>query len=154
MEADEKGGGKKKSTNVNLPRSLCLVQLLWPRIRGLWRVGFRDNRLMIEQAAGSSNMKELDTTAYPNIPLFVMTSSDHNTAMVMCGNSRRVVTLAEDVEPSSLEIRDEVLLSEHQNVIDHRSPYPPSRFGETALFDRYTTDGRAGQGSFRPWAPQ
>jgi hypothetical protein len=50
--------------------------------------------------------------------------------------------------------RVQVLLSEHKNVMVHRSPYGPSRFGETALFDSYTADGRAVQASFRPWTPQ
>jgi proteasome-associated ATPase len=64
------------------------------------------------------------------------------TAIVSLGDSPLVVSIAEDVDPATLEVGDEVLLAGQRNVLVGRSPYRAASGGETAVFDRYF-DGRA-----------
>jgi len=84
-------------------------------------------------------------TAPPQFPaIFLGTvTAEQPQALVISGNSRRVVTVAADLQMSSLEIGDEVLLSNELNAIMGRSPVRSFSFGETALFERYTPDRRA-----------
>jgi proteasome-associated ATPase len=53
-----------------------------------------------------------------------------------------VVNLAEAVDASALAPGDEVFLSHERNVIVGRSPDRVPACGETAIFERYTADGR------------
>ncbi len=64
------------------------------------------------------------------------------TAMVLCANARRVVACSDELDPKSLTIGDEVLLSSEMNFIVRRSPFGAVRCGQTAVFDRRTPDGR------------
>ena len=59
---------------------------------------------------------------------------------VIFGNSRRVVGLAADVDPSSLKVGDGVFLSEGLNVVLSKADTPAC--GETGIFDRQLPDGR------------
>jgi ATP-dependent 26S proteasome regulatory subunit len=61
--------------------------------------------------------------------------------MVVQGNSRRVVQLAEGLEASSFRLGDEVLLNQELTVLLGHSPGGGRRVGETAVFDR-SADGR------------
>jgi proteasome-associated ATPase len=79
---------------------------------------------------------------YPAIFLGLAPMETHDAAMVMCGNARSVVTLAEDVDPFSLEKGDEVLLGHELNVVVAKSPYHFLQNGETASFDRLLPDRR------------
>jgi len=79
---------------------------------------------------------------YPAIYLGPAAMESGDGAMVLSGGSRRVVTLADHVDPFSLEVGDEVLLGNELNVVVGRSPYNFFQSGETAIFDRYTSDGR------------
>ncbi len=63
-------------------------------------------------------------------------------AMVMYGNSRRVVACGDEVDLDALVPGDEVLLSNEMNFIVARSPFSAFQCGHTATFDRYATDGR------------
>ena len=63
-------------------------------------------------------------------------------ALVMTGGSRRVVTIADEVDINTLAAGDEVLLSSELNLIVARSPVKFFQSGETAVFDRYTVDHR------------
>jgi proteasome-associated ATPase len=65
-----------------------------------------------------------------------------NCALVMNGNSRRVVTIAENLDSSSLAAGDEVLLGSELNMIVAKSPFHFFQSGQTASFDRYTRDRR------------
>jgi proteasome-associated ATPase len=65
-----------------------------------------------------------------------------HSAMVMYGNSRRVVTCSDELDPETLAPGEEVLLSNEMNLIVARSPYSVLQCGQTGFFDRYTPDGR------------
>lgn len=62
-------------------------------------------------------------------------------AMVMYGNSRRIVTCSDELDPETLSPGDEVLLSNEMNFVVARSPYTMLQCGQTGFFDRYTPDG-------------
>ena len=64
------------------------------------------------------------------------------TAIVSFGDGQLMVSIAEDVDPATLEVGEEVLLAGSRNVLVGRSPYRVTGGGETAVFDRYL-DGRA-----------
>ena len=64
-------------------------------------------------------------------------------AMVAQGTARRVVGLAEGLDPADFEPGDEVLLGHELNVILERAPSDMIHCGETAQFERWTADGRA-----------
>lgn len=57
-------------------------------------------------------------------------------AVVAVGNRRRVVNLAEGVDPAGLAVGDEVLLGPEENILVAKSPYSVLASGETAVFDR------------------
>jgi len=63
-------------------------------------------------------------------------------ALVYHGTGRRVVNLMEGFDLTSLEPGDEVFLGNELNVIMSKSPDDIPRVGETAVFSRYTEDGR------------
>ena len=64
-----------------------------------------------------------------------------SSALVLHNGARRVVSLANDVDPSRLAAGDEVLLGHELNVVMAASPDPP-RSGVIAVFDRRLEDGR------------
>jgi proteasome-associated ATPase len=63
-------------------------------------------------------------------------------ALVMHGNMRRIVSIADGIDTASLNAGDEVLLGSNLNAIMARSPYARFASGQTAMFDRYTPDRR------------
>lgn len=63
-------------------------------------------------------------------------------AMVLCGQTRRIVGFAEEVDPESLQLGDEVFLGSELNVVMAKSPVEAPPGGETAVFERRTDDGR------------
>lgn len=79
---------------------------------------------------------------HPALFLGLRRSERGPAAMVLCGNARRVVACSEELDPESLSIGDEVLLSNEMNFIVCRSPFGTFRCGQTAVFDRRTADGR------------
>lgn len=69
-------------------------------------------------------------------------TSKGEAAKVTYGSTRRIVSIAEELDPCSFSAGDEVLLGNELNVIIEKSPYSFFQSGETATFDRYTEDGR------------
>jgi proteasome ATPase len=63
-------------------------------------------------------------------------------AMVMHGQARRVVHVADQIDLASLKVGDEVLLGNELNIVLDRSPFSSAGYGETAIFERYTDNGR------------
>jgi ATP-dependent 26S proteasome regulatory subunit len=57
--------------------------------------------------------------------------------MVLHGNTRRVVQLADGLDPDSFQLGDEVLLNQELNILLGRCPGGGRCVGETAVFDRY-----------------
>src|SRR5262245_59266460 len=92
--------------------------------------------------AASDNQQKLqamldDLTSppwHPAIFLGLAPLEARDAAMVMFGNSRRVVTISDEVEPFSLVAGDEVLLGNEMNVVIARSPYNFFQSGDTATF--------------------
>jgi proteasome-associated ATPase len=64
-------------------------------------------------------------------------------ALVVHSGARRVVDIAGDLDPAALGAGDEVFLSRELNTIVGCSPQRVPACGETAIFERYTSDGRA-----------
>jgi proteasome-associated ATPase len=62
--------------------------------------------------------------------------------LVAHGGEQRVVNIAEEVDAATLAPGDAVFLSHERNVIVGRAPDRIPPCGETALFERYTSDGR------------
>ncbi len=63
-------------------------------------------------------------------------------AMVHHGGNRHVVFLADGLDADSLALGDEVFLNGELTMLLGRLPQGFFRVGETAVFDRYTADGR------------
>jgi proteasome-associated ATPase len=63
-------------------------------------------------------------------------------AVVWYGSSRRVVTLAEEIAPGAFAPGDEVLLGPELNTLVGKLDPRVQGGGETAVFDRVTSDGR------------
>ena len=79
---------------------------------------------------------------YPALYLGPVGEREQPSAMVYQGEARRIVGLADDVNPESLRPGDEVLLSHEMNVVLARMSEGLQTFGETAVFERRTKDGR------------
>jgi proteasome-associated ATPase len=80
---------------------------------------------------------------YPALFLARLPFPEGDQALIMSGNSQRVVTLGPNVNFDSLEAGDAVLLGHEMNFVAAKSPFNCFRDGETALFERYAPDGRA-----------
>jgi len=63
-------------------------------------------------------------------------------AMVLDGGARRVVAVADGIDLGALSAGEEVFLGTGGNVLAGRSPYGTPQCGETAFFERLTSDGR------------
>ena len=62
--------------------------------------------------------------------------------VVWHGNGRRVVGLAEEVDPESLSVGDSVILGHELNVIVRKAETGLEVGGDTAVFERWVPDGR------------
>jgi proteasome-associated ATPase len=80
---------------------------------------------------------------YPALFLARLSGTPGNQAFVLYGNAQRVVTLAPEIEPDSLEPGDTVLMAHEMNYVVAKSPFNSFRYGETAVFERPAGDGRA-----------
>jgi proteasome-associated ATPase len=67
---------------------------------------------------------------------------DTQTALVHYNNSFRFVNLSEEFECNGVDTGDQVLLSGDLNLLVGHVPGAPLNCGETAMFDRFTDDGR------------
>jgi proteasome-associated ATPase len=63
-------------------------------------------------------------------------------ALVQHGNGRRVVPLADAVDPGSLALGDELLLNADLSAAAAKAPFGAPAFGETALFERLLSEDR------------
>ena len=79
---------------------------------------------------------------HPAVFLKAETTHAGERALVIYAGARRVVTLSDKVELSSLTPGDEVFLGKDLNLIVAKSPWGMPRCGETAVFERHTADGR------------
>jgi proteasome-associated ATPase len=79
---------------------------------------------------------------YPATFLELRTIGETQTALVHTNNSLRFVNLGEEFDAATLLVGDQVLLSGDQNLLVGDVSSTPLNCGATALFDRYTDDGR------------
>ena len=79
---------------------------------------------------------------YPATFLEYREIGQSQTALVHYNNSFRYVNLTEEFDGDGVETGDQVLLSGDLNLLVGRASGLPLNCGETAMFDRYTNDGR------------
>jgi proteasome ATPase len=79
---------------------------------------------------------------HPALFMRLMSTAAGERALVLYAGQRRLVALAQEVDPGSLRPGDEVFLGSDLNVINARSPHGPPPYGETAFFERLTGDRR------------
>jgi proteasome-associated ATPase len=134
---------------------------LLERLRASWRDGQRevDSRLLCEigrlrsgLAAAREHHQELKTLIdrltrppwHPAIYLRPLTTRHGRAAVVVHGTSSRVVSIEDSPLTNDLVAGDEVYLSHELNVLVGRADRsePTCAFGEVAVFDRRTADGR------------
>jgi len=75
--------------------------------------------------------------------LGVQTTPQGERALVMNGSSAHLVSVAPEVDLSSLGVGDDVLLSQQGNCVLSTVSTALPRYGETGTFSRLTPDGRA-----------
>lgn len=79
---------------------------------------------------------------YPAVLLESTLTEKGEVAVIAQGSLRSLVQFGPAVDGSLLRCGDEVLLSGERNFVVGTPLYPLMETGETALFDRYTADGR------------
>jgi hypothetical protein len=79
---------------------------------------------------------------YPAIYLGRVGLEGQELAMVYHGGTRRAVAVQETVDREALGVGDEVLLDGDLNLVVGHAPNSAAPAGETALFNRYTSDRR------------
>lgn len=63
--------------------------------------------------------------------------------MVVQGNARRVVSLAEGLDVGAFALGDELFLNNDRTAIVAKAPDPACRSGDVAIFDRHVGDNRS-----------
>jgi len=86
--------------------------------------------------------KVMSTPWYPAILLGNTLTDRGDAAVVAQGSTRILVPFGPAVDGSKLRCGDDVLLSGERGFVLGTPLYPLMETGETALFDRYTADGR------------
>ncbi len=84
-------------------------------------------------------------TAPPYHPAIFMGSvmiGQLQAALVNQGGTQFAVAVGDEVDVTTLETGDEVLLGNERNVLLSKSSWPSFTCGETAVFDRYTANDR------------
>jgi proteasome-associated ATPase len=79
---------------------------------------------------------------YPAVFLGTTLTENGEVALVAQGNLRSLVKFGPGVDSASVRCGDEVLLSGERNFVIATPLYPLMLSGETAAFDRYTSEGR------------
>lgn len=102
---------------------------------------------MLEAREHQAKMKDLldKLTSPPMFPatfLRRMGTSYGDYALVLTGNTRRVVGFANEADANELRVGDDVLLSNELNAIVARPGTPMPDSGELATFERFSEDGR------------
>lgn len=73
---------------------------------------------------------------YPATFIAALNTREGPRALVQHGAGQRIVSVAEGLAVSSLQVGDEVYLGHEMNVILDRNPDPPARSGETCHYER------------------
>lgn len=79
---------------------------------------------------------------FPAVFLGTVESGSFQLALVAHGQSRRVVSVVEEIDLSALATGDDVLLGPEMNLLVARGGAAGAATGETATFDRTLADGR------------
>lgn len=79
---------------------------------------------------------------YPAIYMGPVESSHGPRGLVLHATTHRVVGFSNDIDPSTLQVGDEVHLCSDLRLIMARSIPGTPQCGETAVFERHTADGR------------
>jgi len=110
------------------------------------RARLRGSVSVLEENLGKLEAINEKLTAYPWFPatfLAMAETGEGPRAYVANGTGRRMVAVAEGIDPDELEPGDLVLLNNEQNcVVDVDFDDPAARYGETATFARFLPDGR------------
>jgi ATP-dependent 26S proteasome regulatory subunit len=146
------------ATGEDAPSLEEKVRFLQDLRRHSEELGRQADRFLVDQVAhlhqglieAQENQKKLKavleklsaTPWHPAVFLRPVATPLGQRVMVMHGSSRRVVELADGVDLDSLAIGDEVFLGNELNVVMGKSPCGIPQCGETAFFDRYTSDRR------------
>ena len=121
-------------------RSCKLDSLLFERLARLYQ-GLTEAQA--HQAKLQAILEDLASPPFhPAIFLRSVMTAAGPRAMVTYGATRRVVAVADDVDLQALALGDEVLLGKDLNVVVGISPHATPPCGETALFERATSNGR------------
>jgi proteasome-associated ATPase len=146
------------ATGEDAPSLEEKVRFLQDLRRHSEELGRQADRFLVDQVAhlhqglieAQENQKKLKavleklsaTPWHPAVFLRPVATPLGQRVMVVHGSSRRVVELADGVDLDSLAIGDEVFLGNELNVVMGKSPCGIPQCGETAFFDRYTSDRR------------
>ncbi|MBP6965318.1 MAG: AAA family ATPase [Armatimonadetes bacterium] len=118
-----------------------LDQLMLSRLDAL-KTGAEQARADLIEARTAIEM--LGATPWtPAVYLYATRVGDRTLAMTLANNTRHLVEFADGIRPESLHAGDEVFLSNGMNAIMGKSEAGVVGWGEVAVFDRYTSDGRA-----------
>ena len=103
--------------------------------------GLRESR--DEQAQLAGMIEELTAPPWhPWIFRGICTTTRGDEAVISRKGTTRIVPAVAEVDLSALRIGDEVLLGQEMNIVMAVSPWGQPCWGETALFNRLTADGR------------
>ena len=80
--------------------------------------------------------------SYPAMYLGLVQTSQGERALVAHNGAKRLVALADGFSSSECEVGEEVLLNGELNAALEKCSVHTHQHGETAIFDRYTADGR------------
>jgi proteasome-associated ATPase len=102
---------------------------------------------LLEAKAHQAKLKEIlealgATPWFPATYIRPVATPLGDRVIVAHGSSFRVVGLAKEVDPESLQAGDEVYLGNELNVVTCKAPYGMPLCGETAFFERYAEGGR------------
>ena len=105
----------------------------------------RDGLFQAKEAQGELNVLLAKLTAFPwHTAMFVsaVETPEGPRAIVLHGNTQRVVGLNDGIDLGALNVGEEVFLANGLNVIMAASPRGMRRGGETAFFDRRLPEGQ------------
>ena len=110
----------------------------------------QNTRMRKELLAAQTNLQQLEAalgqlTTPPLHPAFYLGPGPEGTgagALVAHGDTRRLVPLAESVDPAALSVGDEVLLNQDLTAVAARMSVAGPAYGETAFVERLLDDDR------------
>ena len=116
--------------------------------RQMLRLLSRSQGVIEELRSSRDQLKQIidKLTAFPWHPatfVQIEPTTDGSRALVLHGNSTRLVGAAEGLDITGLVRGDSVYLTHEGNAILAIAPHPIWQFGDLATFERLTSDGRA-----------